>query len=77
MQTSLLCLASGIHNLHSDHEAEWFRAKKRGHNMSKTAPISLLPSTTLFARLMAAIDRALTASSRIAIRNGDLPRFGL
>jgi hypothetical protein len=26
---------------------------------------------------MASIDRLLTASSRIAIRNGDLPRFGL
>ncbi|WP_198164207.1 hypothetical protein [Bradyrhizobium jicamae] len=45
--------------------------------MSKTAPISLLPSTTLFARVMAQIDRLLTASSRIAVRNGDLPRFGL
>ena len=50
---------------------------ERGHKMSKTAPISLLPSSTLFGRLMASIDRLLTASSRIAIRNGDLPRFGL
>ena len=58
-------------------EAEWFRTKKRGHTMSKTAPISLLPSATLFARLMASIDRLLTESSRIAIRNGDVPRFGL
>ena len=45
--------------------------------MSKTAPISLLPSSNLFGRLMASIDRLLTASSRIAIRNGDLTRFGL
>ena len=45
--------------------------------MSKTAPISLLPSSTVFGRLMASIDRLLTASSRIAIRNGDLPRFGI
>ena len=45
--------------------------------MSKTASIGLVPSSTLFARLMAAIDRLLTASSRIAIRNGDLPHFGL
>jgi hypothetical protein len=45
--------------------------------MSKTASIGLLPSSTLFARLMATIDRLLTASARIAIRNGDLPRFGL
>jgi hypothetical protein len=45
--------------------------------MSKTASIGLLPSSTLFSRLMAPIDRLLTASSRIAVRNGDLPRFGL
>ena len=45
--------------------------------MSKTASISLSPSSTFFGRLMASIDRLLTASSRIAIRNGDLPRFGL
>ena len=45
--------------------------------MSKIAPISLLPASTLLGRLMASIDRLLTASSRIAIRNGDLPRFGL
>ena len=53
------------------------RPKKRGHTMSKTASIGLLPSSTLFGRLMASIDRLLTASSRIAVRNGDLPRFGL
>ena len=41
--------------------------------MSKTASIGLLPSSTLFGRLMASIDRLLTASSRIAVRNGDLP----
>jgi hypothetical protein len=45
--------------------------------MSKIASIGLLPSTTLFGRLMASIDRLLTASSRIAVRNGDLPNFGL
>ena len=45
--------------------------------MSKTASIGLLPSNTLFGRMMATIDRLLTASSRIAIRNGDLPYFGL
>ena len=45
--------------------------------MSKIARFSLLPSSTLFGRLMASIDRLLIASSRIAVRNGDLPRFGL
>ncbi|MCK1641806.1 hypothetical protein IVA95_30735 [Bradyrhizobium sp. 157] len=45
--------------------------------MSKTASIGLLPSSTLSGRLMASIDRLLIASSRIAVRNGDLPPFGL
>ena len=45
--------------------------------MSKTASIGFLPSTGMFGRLMASIDRLLTASARIAVRNGDLPYFGL
>jgi len=45
--------------------------------MTKTASIGLAPSSTLFGRLMATIDRLLMASARIANRNGDLPRFGL
>jgi hypothetical protein len=45
--------------------------------MSKTASIGLIPSTSLFGRLMASIDRLLMASARIAVRNGDLPYFGL
>jgi hypothetical protein len=45
--------------------------------MSKTASAAFTPSSNLFARLMAAIDRLLAASARIAVRNGDLPYFGL
>ena len=60
-----------------DREAELLRHFRKGTFMSKTASIGLLPSSTLFGRLMASIDRLLTASSRIAIRNGDLPHFGL
>ena len=45
--------------------------------MSKTASISLAPSTNLFGRLMASIDRLLMTSARAAVRNGDLPYFGL
>jgi hypothetical protein len=45
--------------------------------MSKTAAISLAPSATLFGRLMASIDRLLTTSARVALRNGDLPRIAL
>ena len=59
------------------HEAEPLRCFRKGTHMSKTASIGLLPSTSLFGRLMASIDRLLTQSSRIAVRNGDLPYFGL
>lgn len=45
--------------------------------MSKTASIGLVPQTSLFARLLAMIDRMLMASARVAIRNGDQPHFGL
>jgi hypothetical protein len=45
--------------------------------MSKTASLGFVPSATFFSRLMANIDRLLMASARIAIRNGDLPYFGL
>ena len=45
--------------------------------MSKTASIGFAPSSTLFGRLMASIDRLLMASARIAVRNGDLPYLGL
>jgi hypothetical protein len=47
------------------------------NDMSKTATLPLAPSLGLFGRLMATIDRLLMASARIAIRNGDLPYFGL
>ena len=75
MQTSLLFVASGIHKLSPIAEAERLRHLRKGTYMSKTASVGLLPSSTLFGRLMASIDRLLTASSRIAIRNGDLPLF--
>jgi hypothetical protein len=45
--------------------------------MSKTSSIGFAPSTTLFGRLMASIDRLLMISARAAVRNGDLPHFGL
>jgi hypothetical protein len=45
--------------------------------MSKTASVTFAPSSGVFARLMASIDRLLMASARIAVRNGDLPYFGL
>ena len=77
MQTNRLSLASGIHRLFPDHEAELLRATKKGTTMSKTAAIGLVPSSTLFGRLLATIDRLLMQSAQIAIRNGDLPRFGL
>jgi hypothetical protein len=45
--------------------------------MSKTATATFTPSTGIFGRLMASIDRLLAASARISARNGDLPYFGL
>ncbi|MBC7586212.1 MULTISPECIES: hypothetical protein [unclassified Tardiphaga] len=45
--------------------------------MSNTASLGFTPSTSLFGRLMAQIDRLLMTSARISARNGDLPRFGL
>ena len=45
--------------------------------MSKTATATFAPSTGLFARLIASIDRLLASSARISTRNGDLPYFGL
>jgi hypothetical protein len=45
--------------------------------MSKTASLGFVPSATLFSRFMAHVDRLLMASAGIAIRNGDLPYFGL
>jgi hypothetical protein len=42
--------------------------------MSKTAVIGLA-SSTLFGRFLAMLDRVLSA--RAAIRNGELPYFGL
>jgi hypothetical protein len=45
--------------------------------MSGTAALGVVPSATLFSRLMATLDRLLMASAAIAIRNGDLPYFGL
>jgi hypothetical protein len=45
--------------------------------MSKTASATFVPSNSVFARLIASIDRLLAASARISARNGDLPYFGL
>lgn len=45
--------------------------------MSKTASIALSPSTTLFGRFLAVLDQVLMASANAAVRNGDLPYFGL
>lgn len=45
--------------------------------MSQTASVTFAPSSSLFARLMATIDRWLLAYAEITIRNGDVPRFGL
>jgi hypothetical protein len=48
-----------------------------GDKMSKTASLGLAPSATFFGRFMATLDQLLMAHTRIVIRNGDLPYFGL
>jgi len=45
--------------------------------MSKTASIQFAPTNGFFGRLLASIDRMLLDSARVAIRNGDIPYFGL
>ncbi len=45
--------------------------------MSKTASIGLASSNGLFAQLIAIVDNFLMKSAQLAVRNGDLPRFGL
>ncbi len=45
--------------------------------MSRHASIGIIASPSIFERLMAAIDGWLSASARVANRNGDLPYFGL
>jgi hypothetical protein len=53
------------------------RRNKERALMSKTASLGIAPSATLIGRLMANLDRLLMTSAGIAIRNGDLPYFGL
>ena len=45
--------------------------------MSRTAAIGFTPSTGLFGRLFATIDRLLLAYAEMEIRNGDVPRSGV
>jgi hypothetical protein len=45
--------------------------------MSKTAAIDFVPSTGLFGRFVALIDRLLMTSARASARHGELPYFGL
>ena len=77
MQTNALPLASGIHRLFPDNEAATGPYSRKGTTMAKTAAIGFAPNTSLLTRLLVSIDRALMASARISLRNGDLPRFGL
>jgi hypothetical protein len=45
--------------------------------MSKTISVALPQPTNLLGRLLVVIDRVLMASAEAAVRNGDLPYFGL
>lgn len=80
MQNRLRCYANkwivpGIWHAYVPNNAlHW---NKGDNTMSKTASLGFAPSPTLFGRLLSAIDGLLMANARIAIRNGDLPYFGL
>jgi hypothetical protein len=76
MQTKALLLVSGILDCPQIMMQRSLRLEKET-TMSKTASIGLAPSATLFGRLMVTIDRLLMTSARVAVRNGDLPYFGL
>ena len=71
MQTNGLFLVSGMPILANMHFT------KGDNTMSKTASLGFAPSATLFGRLLLVLDRLLMANARIAVRNGDLPYFGL
>jgi len=46
--------------------------------MSRTATAAFhAPSSGLFSRLFATVDRLLLAYAEMAIRNGDIPRHGV
>jgi hypothetical protein len=45
--------------------------------MSKAASLAPAPSATLFRRFMGALDQLLMANAQIAVRNRDLPYFGM
>jgi len=45
--------------------------------MSKTLSLAPAPSSTLFSRLLAIVEKVLMTNAQIAHRNGDLPYFGL
>ena len=42
--------------------------------MSRTASIAFAPSSTVFGRLFASIDRLLLAYAEMTIKNGDVSR---
>jgi hypothetical protein len=66
-------IAAGIwHTLNEFHSPH-----RSGTPMSKAASITHTPSAAFFSRFIAALDRLLMANAQIAVRNNDLPYFGL
>jgi len=76
MQTNGLLLASGMPRLASDHDTAT-AAYRNEAKMSDTASIRLTPTNGFFSRFLASVDRLLLISANVAVRNGDLPYFGL
>ena len=57
-------------------DAAW-RFGKQETTMSRMVAMGFAASNGPFSRLIAAIDRLLMTSAGVAVRNGDLPYFGL
>ena len=77
MQTNALSLASGIHKLFSDDEAEFRRNREKGTRCPRLLLSRSIPPAPCSAACWPSIDRLLMKSAAIAVRNGDVPRFGL
>ena len=76
MQTNELWLVSGMPRWDQTQRSRGCFPKEVT-TMSDAASAPFTPSSTVFDRLIAAIDRLLMSGARIAARNGDLPYFGL
>ena len=77
MQARGWLLVSGIHKLAPDQNATPGVAIRKGTKMSDMTSDAFNPTSSIFSRFMAAVDRLLLAWHEASVRNGDVPYFGL